>query len=216
MTAEQNAVPTNQGSLKHVAFHEAAHAVIGWNFGFVVLRVVVNRADRSGYVLPYGYPAHGPEPVGNILLLLAGGVAHRCYASGIGKQEVHCSEEDYRLALKQITGMFELPSGAEFLVMGYFMNRTRELIDTPEIKAQVQAIANAVLRTEVLTKWQLQKILTQLPASTEAKKQCRAMKLRIEAELERVVEKAVADAARIAAMPGYEEVAALMRLKKPK
>jgi hypothetical protein len=91
MDAEVDTGESQWMERKLTLYHEAAHAVFMWNFGFEVERVMVGQSGLSGYVAPAHYWSDGcatTKRLAVILSGLAGGVAHRCFQTGEAKDKL--------------------------------------------------------------------------------------------------------------------------------
>jgi hypothetical protein len=198
---------------KTTCYHEAAHAVFMWNFDRPVERVIVNRSNPSGYVMSgasLNRPCAVRNRIADILVDLAGGLAHRCFMIDVRQTDIRCSLPDIKMALDLIMTLGDIPPGAELWLLSFILKRTGELIDTPEIQSQVSALAVKLTQRGCLLTRQVHVLLKSLPESRQAKNRCRQAVTTIEAALPDLLEKATEAAANIKARSIYGELCEVM------
>jgi len=149
------------------AYHEASHVVIALRLGLKYVRAYItdkepDHGGRTVYFTPYRdsdpeiedyeHPEDFKKKTEDeITVSLAGAIGQRKFnPKGFRK---HHAESDWSEAAE-----YALRLGVDDVV--YLENRTKEMINDPGTWADIEKIAKELIEHEVLTDWQIKKLLT--------------------------------------------------------
>ena len=182
--------PPAECEVRKVAIHEAAHAVLHWNFGFGVQYVFVDRVRCCGHVQP-SHHARGRLPrISRAIGRVAGLAAHSFVEEKLTWEDVWRAHVDLENALADFLPLGDHTDGERLGVAVALVRRVALLLHTPEIKKQIDVLVTPLLAQGRLFQTQVHSRLNSLPETPAARKTCRSFALALEKDREQIVRKA--------------------------
>jgi hypothetical protein len=172
---------------RKVAYHEAAHAVLGWNLGFGVIHIVVDRKRFCGKVQPRRGPKNRFERVADAVTMVAGLAAHSYVEPTMTWKDICCSLVDLSRAAPLYAVNSALTDGEQ---LGLGLALTRKvvvLIEAPEVRKQIESLTKPLLRDGRMFQAQIHARLEQHPATPAAKRRCREFVREVEAQHDEIL-----------------------------
>jgi hypothetical protein len=182
--------PTRDCEVRKVAYHEAAHAVLLWNLGLGVQWILVDRVRCCGKVQPLNHPKDRVSRIGKAVGSVAGLAAHSFLEPSMEWEDVWRCQEDLQRALAFFLPPCELTDGEQLGVALALTRRVVALLDTSEVRKQIENLVRPLLRDGRLYQSQIHSRLQKLPASAVARRKCREFVTALECERHELIRSA--------------------------
>ncbi len=146
---------SEQSALKHLAYHEAGHAVFAWALGAKVTEVTIVQSKEC----PAFCQAHGFRFDSSAILMALGGIRGQ---QMLCKRVTYAMREDASLDYQIIYDYLAwLPDADEKVTaqrLRYFERTSKRIIACPNIQEAIRAVADALIENTTLKNKDVKKL----------------------------------------------------------